>query len=103
MSETQGIGLSFDPINARIEEIRAIIQSKLEERKPFGVEFKIPNYVCSGIFESVKRDSNSIFLKDVTQVEIGTNIPLDMPAKRFSFNISDIDMVSFKGRLYNIR
>ena len=93
MSETQGI-VSLDPINVRIEEIRAIIQSKIEERKPFGVEFKITNYVCSGIFERVK--DNSIFLKDVTQVEIGTNVPLDRPAKRFSFNISDIDMESFR-------
>jgi hypothetical protein len=95
MTEEQVVGVtSIDPISARKEEIRDIIQSKIDQRKFFGVEFKVPNYVCSGIFNRISGDR--IFLTDATEVEIGTNIPLDKPAKVAAFNISDIEMESFK-------
>ena len=59
--------VTFDEVQARRDEIMEIIGNKLNGPS-FGLEFNVPNFVCSGIFQKISGDR--IFLKDATQVEI---------------------------------
>jgi hypothetical protein len=92
MNEIAGVP-SVDEVEVRRDEIYEIIGNKLSGPS-FGLEFNIPNFVCSGIF--IKISGDRIFLKDATQVEIGKNVSLGMPTKVGAINILDIDMSSFK-------
>jgi hypothetical protein len=85
--------VSVDPIQARRDEIMEIIGDKLRGPR-FGLTFKDPNYICSGIFERIS--SGMMQLKEATQIEIKTNAPMGPPEKIDTFNILDIEMDSFK-------